>query len=103
MPINRAESIVKIYACKKATRSSINVKKNDRANERTVAPAAPKVLFMMIAIEIRLITTIWPAEIFANKRIISENGFVRVPSNSIGAKIIFIGTGTPGIQKMCFQ
>ena len=39
----------------------------------------------------------------ANKRIINEMGFINTPNNSIGAKNIFIGTGTPGIQKTCFQ
>lgn len=39
----------------------------------------------------------------ANKRIINEKGFVNIPKTSIGAKMIFIGTGTPGIQKICPQ
>ncbi len=26
-----------------------------------------------------------------------------IPKSSIGAKMIFIGIGTPGIQNMCFQ
>ena len=67
------------------------------------APTTPMLLFIIIAIEIRLITTMCPAEILANKRIISEKGLVMVPRSSIGAKITFIGAGTPGIQKMCFQ
>ena len=45
----------------------------------------------------------WPADIFAYKRIINEKGLINTPRNSIGAKTIFIGHGTPGIQKMCFQ
>src|SRR5690606_3793541 len=40
---------------------------------------------------------------FANKRINKENGFVNIPKISIGINTIFIGTGTHGIQKMCFQ
>ena len=44
-----------------------------------------------------------PAVMLANKRIISEIGFTNIPIISIGIKKIFIGTGTPGIQKICFQ
>lgn len=46
---------------------------------------------------------ICPAVMFANKRIVNENGFTNIPMISIGARNIFIGTGTPGIQKICFQ
>ena len=53
--------------------------------------------------EIKLIKTMCPAEIFAYKRIISANGLINTPNNSIGAKAIFMGSGTPGIQKICFQ
>ena len=45
----------------------------------------------------------WPAVMFANNRIIKDNGFTNMPIISIGAKNSFIGTGTPGIQKICFQ
>ena len=41
-----------------------------------------------------------PAKIFAYKRIIKANGLMNTPKSSIGAKITFIGVGTPGIQKM---
>ena len=34
---------------------------------------------------------------------IKENGFIIVPKSSIGAKINFIGVGTPGIQNICPQ
>ena len=44
-----------------------------------------------------------PAVMLANKRIIREIGFTNIPIISIGIKNIFIGTGTPGIQKMCAQ
>lgn len=44
-----------------------------------------------------------PAVMLANKRIIKEIGFTNIPIISIGIKNIFMGTGTPGIQKMCFQ
>ena len=53
--------------------------------------------------DIRARTIIWPAVMLANKRIIKEIGFTNIPITSIGAKNIFIGIGTPGIQKICFQ
>ena len=53
--------------------------------------------------DIRLNIIICPAEMFANNLIISEMGFIKIPKNSIGAKNNFIGTGIPGIQKICFQ
>jgi len=53
--------------------------------------------------EIRLNTIMCPPEIFANSLIIKEMGFIKIPKNSIGAKNNFMGTGTPGIQKICFQ
>ncbi len=43
------------------------------------------------------------SEILANSLIINEIGFIKIPKNSIGAKNNFIGTGMPGIQKICFQ
>ena len=46
-----------------------------------------------------LINTMCPAVMFAYKRIINAKGLIIRPNNSIGANIIFIGTGTPGIQK----
>ena len=50
-----------------------------------------------------LINTMCPAKILAYKRIINEKGLINIPKSSIGAKIILIGHGTPGIQKMCSQ
>ena len=44
-----------------------------------------------------------PAVIFANNRIINDIGFTNIPIISMGIKNIFIGTGTPGIQNICFQ
>ena len=44
-----------------------------------------------------------PAVMLANKRIIKDIGLTNIPMISMGIKNIFIGTGTPGIQKMCFQ
>ena len=44
-----------------------------------------------------------PAVMLAKSRIINEIGLVNIPMISIGIRKIFIGTGTPGIQKICFQ
>ena len=60
--------------------------------------------FLKIKIkDMRLIKTMCPAEIFAYRRIIKANGLIMTPNSSIGANAIFIGNGTPGIQKICFQ
>ena len=40
---------------------------------------------------------------FANKRTIKENGFMKIPTISTGVKITNIHFGTPGIAKMCVQ
>ena len=58
IPINNAESIVKIYACKKATKTSINVIKNDNTKDNPVAPTTPKDSLSVNIIAIKLITTI---------------------------------------------
>ena len=44
-----------------------------------------------------------PAVILANSLIIRDTGLIKIPIISIGIKNIFIGTGSPGIQKMCSQ
>ena len=41
---------------------------------------------------------ICPATIFANKRIINAKGFVKIPMNSTGIKIIFTNIGTGGLK-----
>ena len=74
----------------------INTEKNRDAG-------ANQILLNININDIKLNTIICPAEIFANNLIISEIGFIKIPKNSIGAKNNFIGTGIPGIQKICFQ
>ena len=54
-------------------------------------------------IDAKLSTTMWPPVMLANNRIIKANALETVPSNSIGARINLTGTGTPGIQNICFQ
>jgi len=53
--------------------------------------------------EIRLNTTICPAKILANNRIISANGFENIPIISTGIIIGKSQKGTPGVAKICFQ
>ncbi len=45
----------------------------------------------------------WPARIFAYNLIIKEKGLINTPKSSIGARRGLSHTGTPGIQKICFQ
>lgn len=44
-----------------------------------------------------------PAEIFANSLIIKANGFVNIPTISIGIMIGIKANGTPGGLKICPQ
>lgn len=53
--------------------------------------------------DIKASTMMCPAVMFANNRIIKEIGLTNIPITSIGARNNFMGTGTPGIQKICFQ
>lgn len=99
MPKYKAESIVKIYACKAVTKISIkNIK-----TTATIEAGATKYDLNINIREIKLIIIICPAVMLAKSRIINEKGLVNIPINSIGAKKSFIGTGTPGAQKICFQ
>ena len=72
-------------------------------NENAIEIGAIQILSNININEIKLNTIICPAVMLANKRIIKEIGLIKIPINSIGAKNNFIGTGTPGIQKICFQ
>ena len=81
------------------TKTSIRLMNTEKNND---AGANHKLLKINIS-DIKLNIIICPAEMFANNLIISEMGFIKIPKNSIGAKNSFIGTGTPGIQKICFQ
>ena len=74
----------------------INTEKNKDAG-------ASQMLLKINISDIKLNTIMCPAEILANSLIINEIGFIKIPKNSIGAKNNFIGTGMPGIQKICFQ
>src|SRR5680860_408176 len=97
--MNKAESKVNMYACNKATNSSIQLIKSTKGIAAIEAHSVSKINIK----DIRLNMMICPAVIFANKRIMSANGFVKIPKNSTTANKGFTATGTPGIQKMCFQ
>ena len=81
------------------TKTSIRLIKTEKKSE---AGANHKLLNINIR-DIKLNIIICPAEIFANNLIINEIGLMKIPKNSIGAKNSFMGTGMPGIQKICFQ
>ena len=97
--MNNAESIVKRYACKKATNNSkIDI------NKAIGTDKALQAIFLLIKIkEMSAKIIIWPAVIFAKSRIINAIGFVKIPTISIGTMIINIGIGTPGVAKMWRQ
>ena len=91
--------MVNIYACIAVTTISITIINKEKATD---IGAINNDLNMKIN-DINAKMIMCPAVMFANRRIISEIGFVKIPINSIGIRKSFIGTGTPGIQKMCFQ
>ncbi len=74
----------------------INTEKNSDAG-------ANQILLKINISDIKLNIIICPADMLANNLIIREIGLIKIPKNSIGARNNFIGTGMPGIQKMCFQ
>ena len=74
----------------------INTEKNSEAG-------ANQILLKINMSDIKLNIIICPADMLANNLIIREIGLIKIPKNSIGARNNFIGTGMPGIQKICFQ
>lgn len=74
----------------------INTEKNSEAG-------ANQILLKINMSDIKLNIIICPADMLANNLIIREIGLIKMPKNSIGARNNFIGTGMPGIQKICFQ
>src|SRR5690606_13943607 len=99
IPIYKADNTVKIYACIAVTTISIKPINNEKATETGATATVSKIKIN----DINAKMIMCPAVIFANKRIINEIGFTNIPTISIGIKKIFIGTGTPGIQNICFQ
>ena len=97
--MNNAESMVKIYACKKATSNS-KVEINKAIG--TDNPDHARLSFTKI-IEIKDITIMWPAVMLANKRINNAAGLIKIPAISIGTNIGYKAKGTPGGINMCFQ
>lgn len=91
--------MVNMYACTAATNNSIIL-----MNKVNITETGATAIDLKTNIKpIKLKTIICPAVIFANKRMVNDIGFTNIPTISISARNIFIGTGTPGIQKMCFQ
>ena len=74
----------------------INTEKNSDAG-------ANQILLKINMSDIKLNIIICPADMLANNLIVREIGLIKIPKNSIGARNNFIGTGMPGIQKICFQ
>jgi len=99
MLIKSAESRVKIYAWRNATRSSrqsIKITKNIETGARA---RESKINIK----HIRLNTMMCPAVIFANSRIIRAKGLENNPIISTGIITGNNQKGTPGVAKMCFQ
>ena len=95
----KADNIVNMYAWMATTKTSIrliNTEKNSDAG-------ANQILLKINMSDIKLNIIICPADMLANNLIIREIGLIKMPKNSIGARNNFIGTGMPGIQKICFQ
>ena len=95
----KADNIVNMYAWMATTKTSIrliNTEKNSDAG-------ANQILLKINMSDIKLNIIICPADMLANNLIIREIGLIKIPKNSIGARNNFIGTGMPGIQKICFQ
>lgn len=65
---------------------------------------APHAIFLLMKmIEIKASIIMCPADMFAKRRIINANGFVNIPTISIGIMIGIKAMGTPGVAKICFQ
>ena len=71
--------------------------------EKNSDAGANQILLKINMSDIKLNIIICPADMLANNLIIREIGLIKMPKNSIGARNNFIGTGMPGIQKICFQ
>jgi hypothetical protein len=101
--MKREVSKVNIYACKKATKTSIRYINSTNKTETGATPKAPPFpspLWAMNINEIKLNMIMCPAEILAKSRIISANGLVKIPTISIGIIIGISAKGTPGGLKI---
>ena len=96
--MNNADNIVKINACKKATKISNVPIKSPIGTDKP----AQAIDFVAKITPINANTTMCPAVIFANKRMIRAKGFVNVPMISTGIIIGYNAIGTGG-SKICFQ
>lgn len=83
-------------ACNNATSNSNTPIKRDIGTDSPAHAALPNVKI----IPVRDNTIICPAVMFANKRTVKANGFVKTPIISIGIIMNKSNLGTPGILKM---
>ena len=88
-----------MYACKKATNNS---KHDINSVIGTDKPDQARLPLTKI-IPTKDTTIICPAVMFANKRINNAAGLINIPANSIGIRMGYKATGTPGWEKICFQ
>ena len=86
--MNTLDSSVKMNACKNATINSKNMIATAIAN----GSGATTNEWNVKIIPTKASTTMCPAVMLANKRIVSANGLVNFPSSSTGERIIDIGT-----------
>src|SRR5690606_34175563 len=96
--MNNAERIVKINACIKATNNSIKLIKIVNITE----PPATALTLKINGKHNKDNTKMWPAVMFANKRIINAKGLVNTPIISTGIISGFNHQGTGGL-KICPQ
>lgn len=94
-----ADNTVKMKACKIPTNNSNTLINNAIGNASPLHATLPNA--KMIPINAK--TMICPAVMFANKRTVKANGFVKTPTISIGIIIGNKAAGTPGGLKMCAQ
>lgn len=98
IPIKRADKIVNIKACIKATSNSIAPINTTKKTETGATAKELKINTKHNSDSTRMC----PAVIFANKRIINAKGFVKIPKISTGIINGFSHHGTGGL-KICPQ
>ena len=97
MPINSEVNIVKIYACRKATKSSRRLIKS----AKNTAAGDTKILLSIKIILRKDRITIWPAVMLANNRIHNAKGLVNCPMISTGIIMGKSQEGMPGGITFC--
>ena len=98
--MNTAVRLAKINACIKATSTSIKYIKTASKTKNGEVPQ-PKAVFIAPKMKMRqmkLRIMMWPEIMFAKRRMIKANGFVKMPSTSTGIIIGFTPIGTGGLN-----